>query len=89
MDGATVGEKCTLTECVVGKKAKIGARAVLSGCEVQDGNVVGEGVEGKGEKFLVGGLEDSDEVDDDDGADGVDELDERNEEDSGEEEKGV
>ncbi len=63
MDGAVVGERCTLTECVVGKKAKVGRGSVLGGCEVQDGNAVGDETEGRGEKFLAGGLED--ELDDD------------------------
>ena len=47
-----------LTGTVVGKKSKIGNKCSLTNCEVQDGNVVGEGTEGKGEKYLVGGLED-------------------------------
>ena len=64
MDGSTIGEKSVLTGTVVGKKAKIGKGCGLTRCEVQDGNVLGESVEGKGEKYLVGGLED--EVDDDD-----------------------
>jgi translation initiation factor eIF-2B subunit gamma len=60
MDGASVGERCVLTGTVVGKKVKIGKGCTLSGCEVQDGNVLGDGTDGKkGEKFLVGGLEDA------------------------------
>ncbi len=58
MDGATIGEKTVLTGTLVGKKAKIGKGCGLVGCEVQDANVLGEGVEGKGEKYLVGGFED-------------------------------
>ncbi|KAJ9616297.1 Translation initiation factor eIF-2B subunit gamma [Cladophialophora chaetospira] len=58
MDGATIGDKCVLTGTVVGKKSKIGGKCGLTNCEVQDGNVVAEGTEGKGEKYLVGGLED-------------------------------
>lgn len=59
MDGATIGERCVLTGTVVGKKANIGKGCTLTGCEVQDGNVLGDGTDGKkGEKFLVGGLED-------------------------------
>jgi translation initiation factor eIF-2B subunit gamma len=66
MDGATIGERCVLTGTVVGKKANIGKGCILTGCEVQDGNVLGEGTDGKkGEKFLVGGLED--EVEGDEG----------------------
>jgi translation initiation factor eIF-2B subunit gamma len=58
MDGSTVGEKCVLTGTVVGKKVRVGDKCSLVSCEVQDGNVLGDGVEGKGEKYLVGGLED-------------------------------
>jgi len=61
MDGATIGEKCVLTGTVVGKKAKLGSKCALNNCEVQDANVVAEGMEGKGEKYLIGGLEDEDE----------------------------
>lgn len=69
MDGVTIGEKCVLTNTVVGKKAKIGSKSTLQNCEVQDGNVVAEGTEGKGEKYLVGGLEDEVEGEDDLGFD--------------------
>ena len=72
MDGATIGDKCVLTGTVVGKKSKIGGKCGLTNCEVQDGNVVAEGTEGKGEKYLVGGLEDEMEEGegfDDDGED--------------------
>jgi translation initiation factor eIF-2B subunit gamma len=59
MDGAAIGERCVLTGTVVGKKANIGRGCTLTGCEVQDGNVLSDGTDGKkGEKFLVGGLED-------------------------------
>ena len=59
MDGAIISERCVLTGTVVGKKVKIGKGCTLTGCEVQDGNVLGDGTDGKkGEKFLVGGLED-------------------------------
>lgn len=64
MDGVTIGDKCVLTNTVVGKKAKIGNKSSLTGCEVQDGNVVADGTEGKNEKYLVGGLEDEMEGDD-------------------------
>lgn len=73
MDGVTIGEKCVLTGTVVGKKANIGKSCTLTGCEVQDGNVLGDGTEGKkGEKFLVGGLEDEVEGDEGFGFDGED-----------------
>ncbi|KIV97058.1 hypothetical protein PV10_00857 [Exophiala mesophila] len=58
MSGATIGDKCVLTNMVVGKKAKIGSKSTLQNCEVQDGNAVADGSEGKGEKYLIGGLED-------------------------------
>ena len=70
MDGSSVGEKSVLTGTVVGKRCKIGKQAVLTGCEVQDANVLGEGTEGKGEKYLVGGLEDDNESMEDDGEEG-------------------
>ena len=47
MDGSSVGEKSVLTGTVVGKRCKIGKQAVLTGCEVQDANVLGEGTEGE------------------------------------------
>ena len=58
MDGTIVGEKCVLTSTIVGKRARIGDKCVLTNCEVQDANVLGHETEGKGEKYLVGGLED-------------------------------
>ena len=58
MDGTSIGEKCVLTGTVIGKKVKIGSKCQLTNCEVQDANMLGDGVEGKGEKYLVGGLED-------------------------------
>jgi translation initiation factor eIF-2B subunit gamma len=64
MAGVTIGEKCVLTNTVVGKKSKIENKCSLVNCEVQDGNVVPEETEGKGEKYQVGGFEDDDEVDD-------------------------
>jgi translation initiation factor eIF-2B subunit gamma len=71
MDGATIGERCVLTGTVVGKKANIGKGCTLTGCEVQDGNALGDGTDGKkGEKFLVGGLEDEVEGDEGFGFDG-------------------
>lgn len=71
MDGSIIGEKCVLNGCVVGKKSSIGKGSNLTNCDVQDGNMVPEDTEGKGEKYLVGGLED--EISGDDGADGEDE----------------
>jgi translation initiation factor eIF-2B subunit gamma len=68
MDGATIGDKCVITGTVVGKKVRIGKSSTLVNCEVQDANMLGDGVEGKGEKYLVGGLED--DVDDDEFDDG-------------------
>ena len=71
MDGATIGERCVLTGTVVGKKANIGKGCTLTGCEVQDGNVLGDATDGKkGEKFLVGGLEDEVEGEEGYGLDG-------------------
>ena len=69
MDGVTIGEKCVLTNTVVGKKAKIGNKSTLQNCEVQDGNMVADGTEGKGEKYLIGGLEDEVEGEDEMGFD--------------------
>ena len=60
MDGSVIGEKCVLTGTVVGKKVKVGKGSTLTNCEVQDANALSEGTEGKGEKYLVGGLEDQD-----------------------------
>lgn len=60
MDGAIVGEKCVLSGCVVGKRVVLGKSCELKDCEVQDGMLLGEGVQGKGEKFLVGGFEEGD-----------------------------
>jgi len=75
MDGVTIGDKCVLTNTVVGKKVKVGSKCSLVGCEVQDGNVVVEGTEGKGEKYLVGGLEDEIEGDEGMGFDDAGESD--------------
>ena len=65
MEGSVIGEKCVLNGCVVGKKSSIGKGSNLTNCEVQDGNMVPEETEGKGEKYLVGGLEDEISGDDD------------------------
>ena len=57
-----MGEKAQLTGCVVGRRAVLGREVVLRECEVQGGFVVEEGVEGKGEKFMVfEGLDDEGE----------------------------
>ena len=61
MDGAWIGEKAVLSGSVIGKKARIEKGVVLKDCEVQDEKHVPEGTEAKGEKMLVGGLEDGDE----------------------------
>ncbi|MCJ1251972.1 hypothetical protein MMC30_009210 [Trapelia coarctata] len=53
MDGVTVGEKAQLVGCVVGRRAQVGNGCSLRECEVQEGNVVGEGVEARGETFMV------------------------------------
>lgn len=87
MDGAVIGEKCLLTDTIVGKKAVIGVGCDLRDCEVQDGMGVGvkeegaeageegEAVEAKGEKFMIGGFEDDDGegFGDEDAGEGVDE----------------
>jgi translation initiation factor eIF-2B subunit gamma len=60
MDDVTVGERCTLTGCIIGRKTKIGKDVDLRDCEVQDGNVVPDGTEARGEKFLnFEGMEDT------------------------------
>lgn len=61
MDGATIGEGVELNGTVIGKKSKLGDKVKLTTCEVQDGNMVAESVQGKDEKFLVGGFEEDDE----------------------------
>lgn len=61
MDGAVVGDKCVLSGSVVGKRVVLGREVKLTDCEVQDGMVLGEGVVGKGEKYLVGGFEEGGE----------------------------
>lgn len=72
MNGATIGEKCVLTGTVVGKKARIGNKCTLQTCEVQDGNAVADETEGKGEKYLIGGLEDDVDDEENDDATGSD-----------------
>lgn len=53
MDGIVVGEKAQLTGCILGRRSVIGRESVLRECEVQEGNVLGEGTEAKGEKFMI------------------------------------
>ena len=76
MDGAMIGDKSVLNGTIVGKRAKIGKNCTLNNCEVQDGNMVEDGTDGKGEKYLIGGLEDEMEDGDDFHVDGDDENDE-------------
>ena len=63
MEGAIIGDKSVLNGTIVGKRAKVGKNCTLNNCEVQDGNVVDDRTEGKGEKYLIGGLEDEAEND--------------------------
>jgi translation initiation factor eIF-2B subunit gamma len=83
MDGSVIGDKCVLNGCVVGKKSSIGKGSNLTNCEVQDGNIVPDATDGKGEKYLVGGLED--EISGDEMGEGMDEegFDAFNEDDAG------
>ena len=53
MDGVQVGERAVLQGCIVGRRAVIGKNARLTDCEVQDGFVVADGLEAKGEKMSV------------------------------------
>lgn len=82
MDGAVVGEKCVLSGTVVGKRVVLGKGVSLKDCEVQDGMVINEGMEGKGEKFLVGGFEEGGEFG---GGDGEEEDEDGEDEDEDEE----
>lgn len=63
MDGAVIEDNAVLVECVVGARAKVGRKCVLSECMVQGGFVVEEGTEGKKETFVGGGGLDEGEVD--------------------------
>ena len=65
MEGAVIGDKTVLNGTIVGKRAKIGKNCTLNNCEVQDGNMLEDRTEGKGEKYLIGGLADEMEDDDD------------------------
>ena len=54
-----VEEKCILTGCVLGRRARIGKGCELVGCSVQEGSMVGEGTVGRDEVmagFDEGGL---------------------------------
>lgn len=69
MDGTTIGEGVELNGTVIGKKAKLGDKVKLTTCQVQDGNMLAEGTEGKNETYLLGGLGEEDDDDFDDEAD--------------------
>lgn len=81
MDGAVIGEKCVLSGSVIGKRVVLGKEVALKDCEVQDGMVLAEGVDGKGEKFLVGGFEEGD------GGEGMEMYDNDDEEEEDEEDE--
>ena len=53
MDGVVVGERCQLTGCILGRRVQVGRESVLKDCEVQEGNVVADETDAKGEKFMV------------------------------------
>ncbi len=53
MDGVVVGEKSVVQGCILGRRCVLGGGCNLRECEVQEGYVVGEGVEAKGERFVV------------------------------------
>ena len=66
MDGVVVGERCELTGCIIGRRAQIGQFSVLADCQVQEGNVIPDKTDAKGQNFMVfEGLEVSDEDEDD------------------------
>ncbi|CAF9906584.1 MAG: hypothetical protein GOMPHAMPRED_004796 [Gomphillus americanus] len=66
MDGVVVGERCELTGCIIGRRAQIGQFSVLVDCQVQEGNIIPEKTDAKGQNFMVfEGLEVSDEDEDD------------------------
>lgn len=70
MDGVTVGEKAVLQGCILGRRCVVGAGANLRECEVQEGYVVKNLTEGKGEKYMVfEGLEEGLEREGDDDGD--------------------
>lgn len=75
MDGAVVNSTCTLTGCIVGRRAVIGKDSVLKDCEVGDGYLVEEETDAKNEKFMIfEGLEDDEEMGSAGDFDGEDEL---------------
>lgn len=60
MDGVSIGEKVVLQGCIIGRRSAVGKGAILKECEVQEGFVVDDGVEGMGEKYSVfEGLDDA------------------------------
>ena len=57
-----VGEKSVVQGCILGRRCVLGGGCSLRECEVQEGYVVGERVEAKGERFVVfEGLEEGEE----------------------------
>ena len=76
MDGVVVGEKVSLQGCIVGRRAVVGKGAQLRECEIQEGYVVDDGVEAKGEKMSVfeGLDEDGGMLIDEEGSGGEDEA---------------
>lgn len=69
MDEVEVGEKCVLSGCVLGRRARVGNGAVLKDVEVQGGFIVEPGTEAKNEKMMVfAGLEDDDDSNDEETA---------------------
>lgn len=68
MDGVSVGDKSVLQGCILGRRCVVGKGCVLKECEVQEGYVVEEGTEAKGEKMMVfEGLGEEEEGGEDDG----------------------
>ncbi|KAI9741791.1 MAG: hypothetical protein M1834_000177 [Cirrosporium novae-zelandiae] len=53
MEAVEVGERATLTGCILGRRCRIGKGSRLTECEVQEGYVVPDGTEAKGEKFMA------------------------------------
>ena len=53
MDGVVVGEKSVVQGCILGRRCVLGSGCSLRECEMQEGYVVGEGTEAKGERFVV------------------------------------
>ncbi|KAJ5586573.1 eukaryotic translation initiation factor subunit eIF2B-gamma [Penicillium hetheringtonii] len=65
---AVVGEKAVVTGTIVGRHSKVGRDSVLKDCEVDNGFVVPDDTDAKGEKFMhFGGLEGEDDEMDDSG----------------------